>query len=293
MSKLTEHSMTHLREAGWHEGRAISTERFEQSNRESGLFVSPRSLAFLKEFGDLTLTYPNFRRPDIEDSCHFDAFLAAGSIDRETVSEYEVVVGKRLTVIGEAYHENMTLFMDEDGRVFGGIENTLLRFGDSGVEAINCLCEGWDPEEIEMSRTSVPPASNDVSLGEAALSALEAGGWTKKDVCERGLSKSNAFLAEYGGVSFSCHDKELGPDVCRIGDVSLTADYLEEFAEYSGVSGVHAVGQLDRSGMLLLMDEQGRMFGGIRETPEMVWFVGVSGEDAISRLVAGERLERI
>jgi len=36
------------------------------------------------------------------------------------------------------------------------------------------------------------------------------------------------------------------------------------------------------------MGDDGRVFGGLKETPDLLFLMGASGKDAINRLVSGE-----
>jgi hypothetical protein len=42
----------------------------------------------------------------------------------------------------------MTMLMAEDGAVYAGFDETLLRLGNSGTEALHTLCEGVEPEPV-------------------------------------------------------------------------------------------------------------------------------------------------
>ena len=292
MSTLTNNARERLTAAGWTEGRRISTDALENDNHESGFFVSEKATSFLREFGYLRLTYPHFRVPEHVDWCHFDASLAAGNAVPETIADYEEAIGSRLTVIGEARSDHMVLCMDEEGRVFGGFEDVLVKFGDSGIDAINCLCDGGEGEVIALGSAEVASAKEGIELSEAARRALLAAGWTDRGSERRIAGKPAAFLDEFGGVSFACQNKRSGADVCRIGRVDVPEGYVLECSEELHRKLV-PVGLLQDSTVVLLMDEGGRVFGGMKETSSILWQFGLSGTDAINNLVVGKIAKRV
>lgn len=292
MSGLTENARKCLVKADWRDGRSIDTNAFEQANRESGLLVSEKALSFLREFGNLRLTFPHYRVPEHEDSCHFDAFFAAGNAIPDAIKEYENAVGRPLSVIGEARSDHMTLCMDKDGRVYGGFEDVLVKFGNSGIDAINCLVEGGDGERIEIAAPETPPARHEIELSDAARHALVEAGWVERDSDVIFEDELDAFLARFGGVSFKCPNRQTSFDVCRLDRIHVPEDYLRECSEQLREK-LTPVGRLDESGVALLMDEQGRVFGGMVETADVLWLIGVSGADAINNLVAGNVARRV
>ena len=146
--EISEKAKHCLQVAGWSPGRQIDTDPFEALNRECGFYVCDSAIEFLREFGGLTLRFPHFRDPENEDWCHFHAASAAGHAIPQAIEEYETVVGERLTVIGEARSNHFTLCMSGRGCVFGGFEDVLVKFGDTGREAINTVCEGRETTRI-------------------------------------------------------------------------------------------------------------------------------------------------
>ena len=101
-----------------------------------------------------------------------------------------------------------------------------------------------------------------------------------------------AFLARFGEVSFKCPNRQTSFDVCRLDRIHVPEDYLRECSEQLREK-LTPVGRLDESGVALLMDEQGRVFGGMVETADVLWLIGVSGADAINNLVAGNVARRV
>jgi hypothetical protein len=182
--------------------------------------------------------------------------------------------------------------MDEDGRVYGGFENVLVKFGDSGIAAINCLVGGSDGERIKIAAPDNSAVRHGIKLSESARHALEEAGWMDRGTDIAFEDRSDAFLAHFGGVSFKCPKRESGSDVCRLDRLHVPGDYIRECSKQLREE-MTAVGRLEESGVVLLMDQQGRVFGGMQETIDVLWLIGMSGTDAINNLVAGKVARRV
>lgn len=286
MPRFTEFAKECLIKAGWHEGREVPTEEFEEANRKKGYYVGPMAIPFFEEFGGLRLTYPHRRRPEDEDRCHFDATIATEA--SAYILDYEFTIGKRLTMIGQSSNGWAVLCMDEDGRVFEGSECYLGKLGDSGEEAVNCLCEGRDAAPIEVQEVIVPQPEKEPELSTVARAALDEGGWKEQKSGERDYrTKPTVFLAKYSGVVLRYPNKNGGKDVCRIGPYYPPQQFIRE------VGGMEPIGKLEASGMLLLMDYRGCVFANAEEILYYRWFLGSSGNDAINNLVAGKEWMRV
>ena len=147
MNQFTPRTLGCLQSAGWIEKRRIDVTHVIEELKADG-FLAPASVAeFLARFGNLRLSYPHSRVPTAIDDCHFDAIRAADGVFPERLKEWEDRIGKRLTPIGEANREYMILLMDSAGNVYMAMDDLLYRYADSGEEAINALCMGYDPKE--------------------------------------------------------------------------------------------------------------------------------------------------
>jgi hypothetical protein len=291
-----------LEKAGWRLNRHVDTTRFEAALRERGLSVSAPAIEFLSEFGGLALRYPHFRAQGREDGCNFLADVAAAGAQEWRIQEYEMALGSRLTVIGRAFSDHMTVVMDEGGRVYAGFEDVLVNVGKSGADALNALCEGREVRTIPYDVENEPISQTSAMLSEAAIKSLSDGGWYRnrsvllpettgtyrKDNIPRAATD---FLREFQGVSMACPawGNPNVQDLCL-----LTADATKSlppahYAEYNRKIGqsVAAIGELEKAQFVLLMGEDGRVFAGMRELPDILWLVGDSGYDAINNLCAG------
>lgn len=86
--------------------------------------------------------YPHYKDPTVVDRLHFDAETAARNVFPETVNSWATRLGELLCPIGEAFRENMTLVMDENGAVYAGRDDLLLDVGPDAAGAIEALCAG-------------------------------------------------------------------------------------------------------------------------------------------------------
>jgi hypothetical protein len=75
-------------------------------------------------------------------------YYTAGYQGRERVETYEARIGEQLCVIREAFKEHMALVMSNSGVVYAAYDDTLVRVGQSGEDAIEALCTGKELEHI-------------------------------------------------------------------------------------------------------------------------------------------------
>ena len=145
--ELSKAARESLARAGWTRDRRIDIAPYVRQLEDDGYTVFAVVREFLTRFGGLRLTYPHFRAPGRDDSCHFDAAEASQRISRYTVAAYAEALGKPVCPIGDAFHDHMVLMMTERGVVYAAFEDTLVHVADSGIDAVNDLCEGRDDHE--------------------------------------------------------------------------------------------------------------------------------------------------
>jgi hypothetical protein len=123
-----------LQQAGWCEGREFDPSTWEAKLREEDFDVSAPAHDFLAEFGGLKVAHPNGKGRDF-------AFDLEGLIgfDTDALYEYSRFLGADLCPIGRSHGDYMLLGMAPDGRVFAGVDQTLVQVGDSALEAIERL----------------------------------------------------------------------------------------------------------------------------------------------------------
>jgi len=145
---FSERTLTLLRQAGWREDRAVDTSGYEKALRQEGYPVHPAVVEFLRQFGGIRVVYPAKGDAKIKDEFHFDATKAAENWFPATVDQFSQRTGAALCVIGEASRGNSLLLMDPSGGVYSGVDQWLVKVADSGIEAIEALCDGKEIVKI-------------------------------------------------------------------------------------------------------------------------------------------------
>lgn len=147
MTELTSHALQCLESAGWTKGRRIDVSATIKELEADGFSVSPAAIDFLEKYGGLRLFYSHPRLPTAVDNSHLDALRAADGVFPARLQDWESRAGERMTPIGESDREYMTILMGVSGVVYLAMDDLLLILADSGVEAIDALCDGSDPKE--------------------------------------------------------------------------------------------------------------------------------------------------
>ena len=142
MNNFSLSTLTYLTLASWEVGRKVPTIKCRAYLSEEGYSWFPKVATFLEEFGDLLIKYKDKAGASV---LTFDACYASSRYDSRWVTEeYAQRLGcSQLCPIGEL-SGHMLLFMDDFGRVYGGYDDILCFFGNSGVEAIEVICSNQD-----------------------------------------------------------------------------------------------------------------------------------------------------
>ncbi|WP_374966097.1 SUKH-3 domain-containing protein [Lysinibacillus sp. RS5] len=139
MGKLSEKTKSIIEAAGWYSGRSVDIDSTVEYLEKKGYEVFDCAKDALKEFGGLTYVY---LEDDSEGSFIIAPHEALGDAARLHLKRYEVILGKKLVVIGTAYGDNAIMFMDEVGKVYGFHDDYYIwKLGDSIYDAVNNLCE--------------------------------------------------------------------------------------------------------------------------------------------------------
>lgn len=147
MTEFSSHALQCLESAGWTKDRRIDASAIVKELEADGFSVSPAAIDFLEKYGGLRLSYSHPRVPTAVDSSHLDAPRAADGVFPARLQDWEARAGERMTPIGESDREYMTILMGASGTVYLAMDDLLLILADSGVEAINALCDGTEPKE--------------------------------------------------------------------------------------------------------------------------------------------------
>ena len=148
MTVFSTETRTLLQQAGWGDERQVDTSEYEKYLKSEGYSVHTIVVDFLKSFGGLRVVHSHHRVAQTNDEFCINPIVAASHIYPERVEDYSQRVGVPLCVIGEAFNYHMTLMMDSNGTVYAGYDDTLIRVGNSGYDAIVALCSGRNMPEV-------------------------------------------------------------------------------------------------------------------------------------------------
>lgn len=147
--RFSEKTVECLRDAGWEQGRSVDIEDFKKTLDGEECESFDEVDEFLTEFGGLKVHHPHHKVSGTDDYFIIDPAGACEDFDPLWVTDdYSERTGEVLCPIGEAHRGHMVLAMGETGAVYAGYEDILHKVADSGAEAIENLCCGYDPEEI-------------------------------------------------------------------------------------------------------------------------------------------------
>lgn len=213
------------------------------------------------------------------------------------IKRHEKTVGSRLTVIGMACSDHMVLAMDEFGRVFGGFDDLLVKFGDTGEQAINCLCDGEPPAHIDTPLRPQRFEDPEPVLTVQVLETLRKAGWDEARLLpspSQGEKVFDRFLREFGGISFDyTNTVNAKRDTCSLGiPRDISREDLDQW-QHDAKQELQPIGQLKASELVLLMGNDGRVYGGMQGLPEFLYLIGESGADALNRLITGSPMLRL
>lgn len=127
-----------LKNAGWYTGRQVDISGYERLYRQRGYEMWPVLAEFLREFGGVTASY---EWPTKGDESWFEINPAEGlsGTDSSEIARCARTVGEPLTPFG-LQDSVTTLMMSPSGKVYGTMDGYLGLYGNSGEEALDCLC---------------------------------------------------------------------------------------------------------------------------------------------------------
>jgi hypothetical protein len=146
MENFSPSTVAYLTKAGWYADRKVSLIKYRAYLSGEGYTWFPQVADFLEEFGGLEIRYEGIAGVSV---VTFDACYASSCYDSRWVTQnYAQRVGRsQLCIIGEL-SGHMLLCIDDLGRVYGGYDDILCFFGNSGVEAIEIICSNQKAPEI-------------------------------------------------------------------------------------------------------------------------------------------------
>lgn len=281
-------SLTCLSRAGWHAGRRIDPAPLVDANARAGIETPVAAREFYSSVGELDVRYPL----DAEYTALF-RLVAQRAEDPNALygaERFGAIVGSALTVIGIADNRHQTLYMSREGEVFGGMDDTLLKYGRSWPNAVNCLCEGRKFVQVPVPAEEIPAANGSIVLSPEALRMIR----------KAGVGLGQFTVDDRGDFRLELARLPVRPKELRVplgpgarGDrgalvLSRRADAPAsalEFWERDLQTRVEPIG--DFNGMVVFAAADGRVYAGLPEGPSYFLFFGASLSDAINRLAPG------
>ncbi|GAB3842780.1 SUKH-3 domain-containing protein [Hymenobacter jeollabukensis] len=141
MSVFSDEVRHVLREAGWHEGRRVSTQPYSAANTSSGGAWFGAAERFLSEFGSLHLRF--LRHDGSVSNLQFEPALAVQLAHYQPAQEglSQLLGQPALAVLGVAYGEDLLLLMDPQGRIYGaGCDDCFYLLGTDARSALTAVC---------------------------------------------------------------------------------------------------------------------------------------------------------
>jgi hypothetical protein len=137
--KIKDNVKDILLKAGWNENRKLDKNRLEQLIIQNGYDILPKVLDFLMVFEGIVIRFINLKN-GISDDITID-FVKATQLESSDriFQDYQLRIRRKLCIIGTAYREHFVLIMDEDGKVYGGYDNYLVKIADTGIGAIESI----------------------------------------------------------------------------------------------------------------------------------------------------------
>ncbi len=294
MTEYSPETIAALSAAGWTPDRRIDVSKYRAAYEEYGHTIFTTVLTFLEQFGGLKLRFPHFRVPDSMDGCNFHADVWA-RVEPNYLREYENHIGQAVVPMGAARSEHMYLLMTAGGAMYACFEDILCFVGQDHVDALNSLCEGREWECTEVEEES-PPVSSELLT--TVRERLDEAGWTADrgvDVSseltalsDRGFTTSNqakAFLEEFCGLRIKTETEGVFDVNPRTAMTMLESSQADEIS-----AGIHAqtltpIGELNPGGVVIMMDDQGRVLGTLPGLPEWLVNFGSGRVTALNAIV--------
>ncbi len=147
--KMSSKTKKLLKKSGWYEGMVFETGGYEKKLLKLGLPLHEAAKNFLRSFGGLYISYPNPVDPSLWNRFHFNAYKAAKGMHPKRLKSHEHQLGIQLSIIGTEAEDYILLMMDENGKVYADMDHVLYLVGESGIEAIENICQGKKMIKVE------------------------------------------------------------------------------------------------------------------------------------------------
>ncbi len=130
-----------LKQSGWVNGRNVEIDEIEKMYDENGYIYNQSQIAFVREYAYLELVYEHpVWKQNI--TLLMNPIIAQKSIDMDVVEEYESHFNEKFLVIGEIERENMTIFIDTMGELYGAYDDCVIKWGKGFHQLLYNLING-------------------------------------------------------------------------------------------------------------------------------------------------------
>ncbi len=149
--RFSDKTLDCLAVAGWYPGRRIATEPFLPFITKLNCVMSSAADSFLAEFGELNVRYmrrPRAGRTYPEDEIRIHPKYG-GAIDAD---DYPAILASPVCPLGDCFRAHMVLMMIPSGEVFAAFDDSVIRVGNSGAEAIEALCSDVNMPNVYQRR---------------------------------------------------------------------------------------------------------------------------------------------
>lgn len=141
---------TALEQVGWSEEYQMDISRYEEYLQKDGYTVFPVALDFLKKFGGIKISNQDTVRWPGSFCFKGDPIAAARFCGRWDVTEFEEALGRPLCPIAQTVNGTMSIFVDEEGRVYANDEQVLYYLTDKTLDLIRIVCSPTQEEFVKL-----------------------------------------------------------------------------------------------------------------------------------------------
>ena len=130
-----------LKQSGWKEGRKTEIKDIENMYDYNGYTYNLLQINFVMEYAYLKIKYQHpIWKQEIE--LLMNPIVAQKAIDMDNVKEYEEFFNQKFLIVGEIEKENMTIFIDELGELYGAYDDCVIKWGNDFHKMLNSLVNG-------------------------------------------------------------------------------------------------------------------------------------------------------
>ena len=136
-----------LKQSGWKFGRKTEIADIKKMYDCNGYIYNSLQINFIIEYAYLEINYqhPIWKQ---EVKLLMNPIVAQNVIDMDTVKEYEDFFSRKFLIVGEIEKENMTIFIDELGELYGVYDDCVIKWGNNFHKMLNNLISGTKGELI-------------------------------------------------------------------------------------------------------------------------------------------------